>query len=95
MKRDLSKPDHLKRLQSSQAKEDLPGLGEFYCVECAKYFEGPHNLLVHRKGKNHKRRVRLLKQEVHSQEAAEAAVGLGVDNGRRAEQDGDSGAGVT
>ena len=32
-------------------------------------------------GKNHKRRVRLLKEEAHSQKAAEAVVGLGTENG--------------
>ena len=36
--------------------EDLPGLGQFYCVECAKWFEGEHSLVQHRKGKPHKRR---------------------------------------
>jgi bud site selection protein 20 len=62
---------------------DLPALGQHYCVECAKWFEDEHNLVAHRKGKNHKRRVRILKDEPHTQKTAEAVVGLGVDNGKR------------
>ena len=36
--------------------EDLPGLGKFYCIECAKWFESEYGMVKHRKGKNHKRR---------------------------------------
>lgn len=34
--------------------------------------------MQHRKGKNHKRRVRALKEQPYTQKEAEAAVGLGV-----------------
>lgn len=78
VKADLANPRHLKNYHSTKAAEDLPGLGEFYCIECAKWFEGEHNLAGHRKGKNHKRRVKELKVEAHSQEMADRAVGLGV-----------------
>jgi hypothetical protein len=53
---DIKSPKHLSQYKATKAAEDLPGLGQFYCVECAKWFEGEHNLLTHRKGKNHKRR---------------------------------------
>ena len=53
---DLRSKKQLNRLQTSKPAEDLPGLGRFYCIECAKWFESEHNLLHHRKGKNHKRR---------------------------------------
>jgi bud site selection protein 20 len=53
---DLESSKHLSQYKLTKANEDLPGLGEFYCVECAKWFEGEHNLVAHRKGKNHKRR---------------------------------------
>lgn len=82
IKADVKSPKHLTQHKSSKASEDLPGLGEWYCIECAKWFEGEHNLVAHRRGKNHKRRVRTLKEEAHSQKAAEAAVGLGTDNGK-------------
>ena len=54
---DLKSPKHLAQHKSSKAVEDLPGLGEWYCVECAKWFEGEHNLVQHQRGKNHKRRL--------------------------------------
>lgn len=83
VKADIASPRHLERYKETKAAEDLPGLGEFYCTECAKWFEGEHNLTAHRRGKNHKRRLRQLKEEAHSQKLADAAVGLGTDNGKR------------
>ena len=82
IKSDLKSPKHLTQHKALTAAEDLPALGEHYCIECAKWFESNYNIAAHRKGKNHKRRVRTLKEEAHSQKAADAAVGLGVDNGR-------------
>ncbi|OAL35810.1 hypothetical protein AYO20_04960 [Fonsecaea nubica] len=79
VKADLKSPRHLALHKGLKASEDLPGLGAFYCVECAKYFSDSHNLNEHRRGKNHKRRVRMLKEEVHTQRLADAAVGLGTD----------------
>lgn len=81
VKADLASKRHLELYKESKVAEDLPGLGEFYCIECAKWFEGEHNLAGHRRGKNHKRRVKELKAEAHTQTAAEAAVGLRSDNG--------------
>ncbi len=36
--------------------EDLPGLGQYYCVSCAKYFVSKEVLEDHFKTKRHKRR---------------------------------------
>ena len=83
VKDDLESPKHLSQHKASKAAEDLPGLGHFYCVECAKYFSDSHSLNEHRRGKNHKRRVKMLKEEAHSQKQAEAAIGLSTDNGSR------------
>ncbi|KLJ12522.1 hypothetical protein EMPG_12438 [Blastomyces silverae] len=80
---DISSSKHLSQYKKTKAAEDLPGLGRHYCVECAKWFESDYNLVAHRRGKNHKRRVRILKEEPHSQKLAEAAIGLGTDNGTR------------
>ncbi|KAK5099475.1 hypothetical protein LTR70_002375 [Exophiala xenobiotica] len=85
VKADLANPRHLTQYKSTKAAEDLPGLGEFYCIECAKWFEGEHNLASHRRGKNHKRRVKELRAEAHTQKRADAAVGLTTDNGRQGE----------
>ena len=86
VKADLANPKHLTQYKSTKATEDLPALGEFYCIECAKWFEGEHNLAGHRRGKNHKRRVKELKGKAHSQKAAELAVGLTTDNMRTKEE---------
>jgi len=78
---DIDSSKHLSQYKATKAADDLPGLGVHYCVECAKWFESEYNLTSHRRGKNHKRRIRLLREEPHSQKIAEAAVGLGTDNG--------------
>ncbi|KAL2045484.1 hypothetical protein N7G274_001912 [Stereocaulon virgatum] len=80
---DLRSSKHLTQHKTAKPAEDLPGLGRFYCVECAKWFESENNLVHHRYGKNHKRRLRALRAEPYSQEEAEAAVGLRTDNGTR------------
>ena len=53
---DIHKEKHLDQYKNTKAAEDLPGLGQFYCVECAKWFESEPNLTAHTKGKPHKRR---------------------------------------
>ncbi|KAJ5138350.1 uncharacterized protein N7515_003198 [Penicillium bovifimosum] len=84
---DLKTPRHLQKYKDSKDVEDLPGLGKHYCVECSKWFESEYNLKAHAKGKNHKRRLRILRDEPHSQQLAERAIGLGfVDNGKREEK---------
>ncbi|KAJ3348563.1 hypothetical protein HDU83_001245 [Entophlyctis luteolus] len=62
---------------------DLPGLGQFYCIHCAKYFISQDALTVHAASKPHKKRVKELKVEPYSQTEAEAAVGLRTDNSRK------------
>ncbi|RDL30445.1 C2H2 and C2HC zinc finger [Venustampulla echinocandica] len=80
---DLRSPRHLELHKATKAVEDLPGLGQYYCVECAKWFESDHSLVTHRKGSTHKRRLKLLKEGAYTQKEAEAAVGLRTDNGPR------------
>ncbi|KAJ5174337.1 Zinc finger protein bud20 [Penicillium canariense] len=83
---DIDSPRHLAQYQATKDAEDLPGLGRHYCTECSKWFESEYNMKAHTKGKNHKRRLRLLREEPHSQRIAEAAVGQGApDNGKRSE----------
>lgn len=53
---DLDSPKHLAQYKATKDAEDLPGLGMYYCVECAKWFESEYNRAAHIKGKNHKRR---------------------------------------
>ncbi|KAJ5898795.1 Zinc finger protein bud20 [Penicillium taxi] len=83
---DIKSARHLELYKNTKDVEDLPGLGRHYCIECSKWFESEYNMKAHKKGKIHKRRLRDLKGEPHTQQSAEAAVGLGkVDNGKRSE----------
>jgi bud site selection protein 20 len=83
---DLASKKHLQDHKDTHAPEDLPGFGQWYCVECAKWFESETNLVKHAKGKRHKRRVRDLKDEPYTQKEAEAAVGLTTSNGKRTKE---------
>ena len=53
---DLRDPRHLERYKETKTTEDLPGLGQWYCIECAKWFADEANFTSHAKGKSHKRR---------------------------------------
>lgn len=55
-KADLLSPRHLEIYKETKAAEDLPGLGRHYCIECSRWFETDTSLVVHAKGKPHKRR---------------------------------------
>ncbi|KAK9376482.1 uncharacterized protein V1513DRAFT_410400 [Lipomyces chichibuensis] len=76
---DLSSQASVQKLSNQPLDESKPGLGQYYCIECAKYFETDFAKTVHRRGKNHKRRVRMLKEQPYSQAEADAASGLGVE----------------
>lgn len=56
--------------------EELPGNGQFYCRECDRYFIEEKVLDEHKKTKKHKKRVKDLKEEMHSKELAELAGGI-------------------
>ncbi|KAM0348280.1 hypothetical protein ACHAPU_004248 [Fusarium lateritium] len=83
IKADLLSPKHLKQFKDLKAIEDLPGLGQHYCIECSKWFDTDASLVLHQKGKPHKRRVKQIAEGPYTQEEAEAAVGLRTDNGDR------------
>lgn len=80
---DIKDPRHLELYHETKAAEDLPGLGNWYCKECAKWFESEANFTKHSRGKPHKKRVRQLKEEPYTQKEAELATGLTTDNGKR------------
>lgn len=80
---DISDPMKVESLRNDQPIDfDLPGLGQHYCVECARYFISDEVLAQHNKTKKHKARLKELKEKPYSQEEAEAAAGMGpADNG--------------
>lgn len=41
--------------------QDLPGLGQFYCVPCARHFADAVTLETHNQSKLHRRRIKVCK----------------------------------
>ena len=70
------KPENKEKLEKQPVDEDLPGAGQYYCVECARYFVGDEALAEHRKSKTHKKRLRELKDVPYSQQEAEFCSGM-------------------
>lgn len=61
---------------------DLPGLGQSYCVTCARHFMDRDNLDKHCRTKPHRRRLKLVAEEQYTQEEADRGAGMGApDNG--------------
>ncbi|KAL7541772.1 hypothetical protein ACHAXR_011206 [Thalassiosira sp. AJA248-18] len=56
--------------------DDLPGGGQFYCVETGKHFADAKALADHKKSRYYKRRCKELKEEKYTQEVAEMAAGM-------------------
>lgn len=79
--------DDLRRLQKTkhydvipadkEGPEELSGGGKYPCVECAKYFISEEHLEEHKRGKFHKKRLRLLKEPAYTLREAEMAAGMG------------------
>eukprot|EP00584_Thalassiosira_punctigera_P021158 CAMPEP_0172551980 /NCGR_PEP_ID=MMETSP1067-20121228/42908_1 /TAXON_ID=265564 ORGANISM="Thalassiosira punctigera, Strain Tpunct2005C2" /NCGR_SAMPLE_ID=MMETSP1067 /ASSEMBLY_ACC=CAM_ASM_000444 /LENGTH=127 /DNA_ID=CAMNT_0013339873 /DNA_START=271 /DNA_END=654 /DNA_ORIENTATION=+ len=56
--------------------DELPGGGQFYCVETGKHFADAKALADHKKSRYYKRRCKELKEEKYTQETAELAGGM-------------------
>jgi bud site selection protein 20 len=56
------KPENLVKLEVQPIDEDLPGLGQHYCIFCSRYFIDRHSLDAHVKSKEHKKRVKVTKE---------------------------------
>ncbi|WLF77869.1 Bud site selection protein 20 [Lodderomyces elongisporus] len=75
---DLATTESINKLKNQPLDEYKPGLGQYYCVECAKYFENQISLDRHQKSKIHKRRVKILKERPYTPLEAEAASGVNM-----------------
>ncbi|KAK1927901.1 bud site selection-related protein [Papiliotrema laurentii] len=80
---DDMKPENKNKYEVQPIDEDKPGLGQHYCIECAKYYETNAALQNHTKSKVHKRRLKELRDPAYTLSEAERAAGLGVDNKQR------------
>ena len=56
--------------------DDLPGGGQFYCVETAKHFADAKGLADHKKSRYYKRRCKELKEKKYNQDVADWAGGM-------------------
>ncbi|KAH7292797.1 hypothetical protein KP509_29G086200 [Ceratopteris richardii] len=63
--------------------EDQPGMGQFYCLHCDRYFSSSAVMDEHFRTKRHKKRVKMMQGDApHTQLDAELAAGMGEpDNG--------------
>ena len=68
-------PANSEKLLNQELDEYKPGLGQHYCVHCARYFISDWALQAHYKTKEHKKRVRECKVIPYSHEEAERAGG--------------------
>lgn len=70
-------PEITHKLLNQPNQEDMPGLGQHYCVVCARYFISTKAIEQHLKTKEHKKRFKTIKtEEPYSIEEAERAGGL-------------------
>lgn len=75
-------PFNENRMSDLPIEFDLPGLGQHYCAQCARYFVSSVVLAGHKKTKKHKTRLKELKVKPYSQAEADAAAGMAPpDNG--------------
>ena len=56
--------------------DELPGGGQFFCVETGKHFADAKSLADHKKSRYYKRRCKELKEEKYNQDVADAAAGM-------------------
>ncbi|KAJ3533028.1 hypothetical protein NM688_g7342 [Phlebia brevispora] len=75
-------PQNRQTLEAQPIDYEKPGLGQHYCVECAKYYETDIALRSHWRSKVHKRRCKQLKEPAYTIEEAERAAGLGREGKR-------------
>ncbi|CAJ0937341.1 unnamed protein product, partial [Mesorhabditis belari] len=72
------KPKKATKLLNQEVDLDLPGEGQFYCIECVRHFADAPTLSLHQKSKLHKQQLRRLKEVPYTIAEAEAAGGVGV-----------------
>lgn len=75
---DLSSKENIIKLKNQPLDENLAGLGQYYCIQCAHYYENQLALDRHNKGKKHKRRVKDLLVKPYTNLEAEAASGVNM-----------------
>ncbi|ODV77414.1 bud site selection protein 20 [Suhomyces tanzawaensis NRRL Y-17324] len=75
---DMSSKESIMKLKNQPLDETKPGLGQYYCIECAKYYENQPSLDRHLKAKPHRRRVKELSKKPYTPLESEAAAGVNL-----------------
>jgi len=70
-------PQNAAKLKSQELDVDLPGAGQYYCIQCARYFVDDKSLKDHIKSRVHKKKVKMLKEVPYTPEEAVRAAGMG------------------
>jgi hypothetical protein len=73
---DIEKADETGKPIAFDYNDELPGGGQFYCVETAKHYTDARALADHKKSRYYKKRCKELKEEKYSQGSAEWAAGM-------------------
>mmetsp|Transcript_1449 Transcript_1449/g.2537 ORF Transcript_1449/g.2537 Transcript_1449/m.2537 type:complete len:101 (-) Transcript_1449:70-372(-) len=69
-------PDNSEKLLNQPLDEYKPGLGQHYCLHCARHFISDVAIQNHFRTKEHKKRMKTTKNIPYSHEEAERAAGL-------------------
>ena len=70
-------PEVSHKLLNQPMQEEMPGLGQHYCVTCARYFISDQAIKMHNKTKEHKKRFKVcMTEEPYTIEEANRAGGL-------------------
>mmetsp|Transcript_23797 Transcript_23797/g.26974 ORF Transcript_23797/g.26974 Transcript_23797/m.26974 type:complete len:145 (-) Transcript_23797:265-699(-) len=78
-------PGNREKLENQPISEDLPGMGQFYCVSCARYFINQKAIQHHNDTKSHKRKLKeALETPPYTQAEADLYGGLANPKGANA-----------
>lgn len=73
---DIEKAEAAGKPMTFAFDDELPGGGQFYCVETGKHFADARALADHKKSRYYKKRCKELKEEKYTQGMAEWASGM-------------------
>ena len=69
-------PENTQKLLNQELDEYKPGLGQHYCLHCARYFISKESIQAHFQTKQHKKRIKATKEIPYTHEEANRAGGL-------------------
>lgn len=75
---DMASDQSIQKLEKQEIDEYKPGLGQYYCIQCVKYFESQAAVKSHISTKRHKRRLKEIKEIPYTGDEADAAAGHSV-----------------